>query len=166
MRTRTIGIVAVVVSAALAVGATVAMAGFTTDVQAGVNGFKEVPAISTSGEGRFTADIRANSVHYRLRYGDLEGGDVLFAHIHLGRPATNGGVIAFLCGGGSAPACPDSGTVTGVITADDVVGPEEQGIAPGEFGELVAAIRRNATYVNVHTGTYPTGEIRGSVIEA
>ena len=88
---------------------------------------------------------------------------MLFAHIHFGKPATNGGVIAFLCGGGGKPACPASGEVSGVIMPDDVVGPEAQGIAPGEFHELVRAIKRNATYVNVHTETYPTGELRGNV---
>lgn len=35
---------------------------------------------------------------------------MLFAHIHVGRPGTNGGVAAFLCGGGDKPACPLSGT--------------------------------------------------------
>ncbi|MGZ8597331.1 MAG: CHRD domain-containing protein [Actinomycetota bacterium] len=45
-----------------------------------------------------------------------------------------------------------------------MIGPEEQGIAPGEFQELVKAIRRNAAYVNVHTEAFPTGEVRGNVI--
>jgi hypothetical protein len=165
MRKRTIGIAAVIASVALAVGAAIATAGLTPEVGARLTGYQEVPAISTTGSGEFKADIRPHSVHYRLRYGDLEGGDVLFAHIHFGRPSTNGGVIAFLCGGGDKPACPMSGTVRGVITRDDVIGPEEQGIAPGEFRELVRAIRRNATYVNVHTETYPSGELRGNVTE-
>jgi hypothetical protein len=51
-----------------------------------------------------------------------------------------------------------------VIHASDVIGPAEQGIAPGEFRELVRAIRHNATYVNVHTEMFETGEIRGNVI--
>ncbi len=165
MRKRTIGIAAVVAPMALAAGAVVATAGMTPEFRAGLSGYKEVPAISTMGDGAFQAEIRADSVHYRLRYDDLEGGDVLGAHIHLGRPATNGGVIAFLCGGGDKPACPASGTVKGVITAEDVIGPEAQGIAPGEFRELVWAIERNATYVNVHTEAYPNGEVRGNVRE-
>jgi CHRD domain len=165
MRTRTMGIAALAASATLAIGAAVATAALTPEVGTRLSGYKEVPAISTTGNGGFQAELRAGAVHYRLRYGDLEGGDVLAAHIHLGRPATNGGVIAFLCGGGSAPACPASGTVSGVINADDVIGPQEQGIEPGEFRELVRAINRNATYVNVHTEAFPTGEVRGNVIE-
>ena len=75
-------------------------------------------------------------------------------------------MVAFLCGGGDKPVCPASGTVTGVIDPADVIGPEDQGIAAGEFQELVRAIRRNATYVNVHTDAFPNGEIRGNVVGA
>ena len=122
MRVRTMGIAAVAASVALVVGAAVAMA-VRTNADARLSGYEEVPAISTSGHGRFSAEIGGGRVRYTLRYDDLEGGDVLFAHIHLGRPATNGGVIAFLCGGGDKPACPASGTVHGVIDAADVIGP-------------------------------------------
>ena len=113
----------------------------------------------------FKATIGSDEIQYELRYGDLEGGAVLFAHIHLGRPSTNGGVVAFLCGGGDKPACPQSGTVTGVIDAADVIGPAEQGIDEGEFRELVRAIRNGATYTNVHTEAFPNGEIRGPVVD-
>ena len=45
----------------------------------------------------------------------------------------------------------------------DVVGPTAQGIDPGQWGELVAAIRAGHTYVNIHTTRWPGGEIRGQV---
>ncbi len=164
MKMRTIGLVAVVAAAALALGGAAALAG-KSSVRTQLNGFKEVPSISTDGHGSFRAQIKGDEIHYRLRYSDLEGGDVLFAHIHLGRPATAGGVVAFLCGGGSKPACPQSGTVTGVIVASDVVGPADQGIEPGEFDELKRAIRAKSTYVNVHTEAFPNGEIRGNLLK-
>lgn len=60
-----------------------------------------------------------------------------------------------------APTCPQSGTVTGLLTQANVVGPAGQGIAPAQFAEIVAAIRAGAAYVNVHSSTFPGGEIRG-----
>ena len=81
----------------------------------------------------------------------------------------NGGVSAFLCtnlGNGpiGTPTCPlTEGTVTGVITPATVVGPANQGIAAGEFGELVRAIRAGATYANLHTTANAGGEIRGQI---
>jgi hypothetical protein len=131
--------------------------------------YNETPlTLSTTGRGEFRAhiDMDAKTIAYTLTYSGLEGGNTLFAHIHLGRPATTGGVAAFLCGGGSKPnPCPNvGGTVTGTITEADVIGPANQGIAaPTAFDELVRAIRAGATYVNVHTTTYGGGEIRGQL---
>lgn len=53
----------------------------------------------------------------------------------------------------------------GTIEAADVIGPTEQGIAAGEFLELVDAIEHSAVYANVHTSKYPGGEIRGQLRE-
>ncbi|HEY6566307.1 MAG TPA: CHRD domain-containing protein [Actinomycetota bacterium] len=151
-------------SAILALGAVIAMANSHDAVKTVLVGYQEVPANSTTGNGSFEAELGHKSIDYRLAYGHLEGGTVLFAHIHLGRTATNGGVAVFLCGGGGKPTCPQSGVVEGTIVPADVVGPSGQGIEPGEFRELVRAIRRNATYINVHTEAFPGGEIRGNLI--
>jgi hypothetical protein len=150
----------VVLIPAIVAGA--ALAGGGHDATARLDGYQETPAVSTEAAGRFTADIGADSIEYRLTFSGLSS-DVLFAHIHFGRRATAGGVSAFLCGGGTAPACPQSGAVEGVITPTDVIGPDDQGIAPEEFDELVAAIANDATYANVHSVTFPAGEIRGQI---
>jgi hypothetical protein len=129
-------------------------------------GFQENPSVSTTGSGRLNVEIDedAEQIAYRLRYSDLEGGAVLFAHIHLGALHTNGGVVAFLCGGGGKPACPSpDGEIEGVIEPADIVGPAGQGITAGEetaFAEFVKAIRAGYTYANVHTTRFPGGEIR------
>ena len=132
-----------------------------------LSGFDEVPTLSVAGTGTFSASLDRGgaSLSFTLRYDGLTG-DALFAHIHLGKPATLGGVSAFLCGGGGQAACPTgtSGTVTGTIDASHVVGPEGQGIAPGEFAELITALQAGATYVNVHTTLFPSGEIRGAIL--
>jgi hypothetical protein len=131
-----------------------------------LNGYLETPSISTTARGSFSATIHGStSITYRLTFNDLTTPS-LFAHIHFGRPDVAGGVAAFLCGGGSKPACPAAGTVTGTIVPADIVGPAGQGIAPGEFAELVRAMRNGATYVNVHSTMFPTGEIRGNIRRA
>jgi hypothetical protein len=154
------------VTAIGAVGA-VALAQGGGDFNGRLTGYQEVPALSTSGHGTFRASIRSDgtAIRYRLTYAGLEA-KPLQAHIHLGQPGVNAGVISFLCdntGAGPAgtQACPDPpATVQGTLRAADVIGPAAQGIDPGQFRELVRAIRAGATYANVHTEKYPGGEIR------
>jgi hypothetical protein len=133
-------------------------------------GYQEVPSISTVGVGTFRARmVSDNAFTFRLTYNRLES-PITQSHIHFGQRHTAGGISVFLCSNlGNGPAgtapCPGttSGVVTGTITAEDVIGPVPQGITAGEFAELVRAIRAGATYANVHTTTFPSGEIRGQL---
>lgn len=163
--------VAVAVTAAMAVAGTAAVAGGgSKQSRASLDGYQEVPAVSTTGSGRFGARMTpsGDGFAYRLSYSGLEG-DVTQAHIHLGQPAVNGAISVFLCSNlGNGPAgtqaCPPApATVTGTIDAADVIGPSGQGIAPGELAELLRAIRAGVTYANVHSTTFPAGEIRGQL---
>jgi hypothetical protein len=129
---------------------------------ASLNGFLETPSISTAGSGSISLRIDGSIIHYRLSYRNLTGSP-MFAHIHFGRPDVAGGVAAYLCGGGGKPACPASGSINGTIASGDVVGPMVQGINPGEYAEVVRAIRAGAAYANVHTPMFPGGEIRGNL---
>jgi hypothetical protein len=150
--------------AGLATLATAGHGGF----HATLTGYEEVPPISTTGEGTFSAELvttaKGEVLRYTLTYSGLVA-DATASHIHFGQRAVNGGVSAFLCGGGNKPVCPArAGTVRGNISSQDVIGPEAQGIAPGEFDEMVAAMEADATYVNVHSTQFPSGEIRGQVL--
>lgn len=145
-------------------------------VRAELVGYQEVPALSTEAKGRFVAwiDTRANTIHWKLSYEGLEG-DVAQAHVHVGQRGVNGGISFFLCsnlGNGPAgtPACPVApGEVSGIVTPDQVIGPGPtatgagQGIEPGAFAEIAAAIREGVAYANVHTTKWPAGEIRGQL---
>jgi len=138
---------------------------FKADALTGYQEAAPVP-ISTVGTGSFEASLNGagDEISYTLTYSDLEGGVVTQAHIHFGQRSVSGGVIAFLCGGSTKPACPASpATVTGTITAADVIGPNGQGIEAGSFDEAVRAIRAGMVYANVHTTRWPSGEIRGQV---
>ena len=134
--------------------------------RATLQGFQEVPAVSSTGGGqiRLTADQSDTSLSYELSYANLEGTITTAAHVHLGQTGVNGGVSFFMCGGGGKPPCPaTSGTVTGIVIAADVIGPVSQGIASGEFAELLRAMRSGVTYANVNTNAHPGGEIRGQI---
>jgi hypothetical protein len=163
--------VAVAVTAGMAVAGTAAVAGGgAKQFRASLDGYQEVPVISTAGQGAFRATVTPadDGFAYRLSYSALEG-SVLQAHIHLGQPSVNGGISVFLCSNlGNGPAgtqaCPPPpATVTGTIDAADVIGPAGQGIAAGELAELLRAMRAGVTYANVHSSLFPGGEIRGLV---
>ena len=142
-------------------------------VQTDLTGYEETPlTLSTPASGEFKAKITEGTrIEYELSYRDTES-TVTQAHIHLGRPAITGGIVLFLCTNlGNAPAtvptpqaCPPApATITGALTAADVVAQAPQGVAGGEFAEVVRAIRAGATYVNVHTTGRQGGEVRGQL---
>lgn len=140
-------------------------------VRVPLRSYEEVPSVSSAARGSFRADINnaASQIAYDLSYEGLQG-EVRQAHIHFGQRHVNGGVSVFLCQteanpdpAGLAPACPASGNVSGVLTIANIIGPSGQGIAAGEFAELVAAIRAGVAYVNVHSTTFPGGEVRGQL---
>ena len=139
-------------------------------VRADLEGFQEVPAISTVASGHFRAviDTKANTITWKLNYDGLEGA-VQQSHVHFGQLSVNGGVSFFLCSNlGNGPAgtqaCPvGPAELTGVITPDLVVGPTGTGIEPGAMAEIVAAIRNGTSYANVHSAKWPGGEIRGQL---
>ena len=136
-----------------------------------MSGYQETPlALSTTGHGSFHARINKEQteIEWELSYGDTEA-TVTQSHIHFGARGQTGGISLFLCTNlGNGPAgtqtCPASATpdspVTGVSTAANIIGPAGQGIAAGEFAELIAAIRAGVAYVNVHSTKYAGGEIR------
>jgi CHRD domain len=154
------------------VGAAVATGG-GRNISERLEGFQEVPAVSTGASGKFDARIGRfdDEIRFRLSYRDLEG-PVTQAHIHLGQERVAGGISVWLCGNPSATVNPPAGTqlcppspatIEGTIEPDDVVGPSGQGIDPGEFDELLDAIDAGVTYANVHSTRFPAGEIRGQL---
>src|ERR1044071_6222045 len=135
-----------------------------------LTGYEEVPSVSTTGNGQFKARISNDetNIQWELSYSDLEGA-VQQAHIHIGNVGVNGGISVFLCTNlGNGPAgtqpCPTPpATITGTLRAADVVGPTAQGVAPGEFDELIRALRAGKTYVNIHSSKWPGGEVRSQI---
>jgi len=132
-------------------------------IQAYLKGYKEVPAVSTHASGEFRAELYETELYYELTYADIEA-PATVAQLRLAQKGVRGGAIAYLCGGGGKPACPEYyGKVEGMLTAADIVGPEAQGIEAGHFRETARAIRAGVVYVEVRSIRFPYGEIRGQL---
>ena len=143
-----------------------------------LSGFQEAPTVFSPGRGDFEMRIARDeqSFDFKLRYDGLEGA-VTQAHIHVGQIRVSGGISIWLCQtaaaaapaavAGITPTCPgpNSGEVEGTVTAAHVIGPATQGVAAGEFAEILRAIRLGLTYANVHTARSPGGEIRGQILD-
>src|SRR5215218_10639589 len=95
-------------SAALAalvlVGAVAAVAiagggGKKHGLRAHLSGYQETPSLSTPATGRFKAKINGDTITYKLSYSGFPT-PVTAAHIHFAQFGVDGGVAAFLCGGG------------------------------------------------------------------
>jgi CHRD domain len=147
----------------------------TFNVFAIMKAANEVPSISSPAEAVFTATIDedAKTITYTLKYSGIAT-QPLFAHIHFGQFFANGGVSVFLCSSFAGqppaavpqpPACPASpATVSGVLTAANIVGPTLQGITGGGFDAIVDAIKHADAYANIHSVTFTGGEARGQIL--
>jgi hypothetical protein len=170
MGTRKLSVVGVALIGALAAGAMVVRAAGPFKGRATLTGYQEVPTLSSPASGTFDLEISkdGNSLAYTLSYEGFAT-NVLFSHIHIGRPAVNGGVMVFLCTNGAPPAgvpvpptCPlGGGTVSGTLTSADVLA--TGGVAANDFDAFVAALRAEAGYANVHSTANPGGQLRGQV---
>jgi hypothetical protein len=94
------------------------------------------------------------------------------SHIHVGQPGVNGSIVIFSVPAGDqsdptglAPPCPRQGSVTGTITAANIIAgaTATQQLVAGDFFSVITAIRAGAAYANVQTTISPGGEIRGQI---
>ena len=140
------------VTAMLAAGALVVAglgsAAETYKVSATLNATQEIPkqavkAPNATGafSGSYVEHGKTATLKWKLTYSRVSG-KATAAHIHLGKRGVAGNVIVPLC----ASNC-HSG-MTGSATISE---------------KVVAQLEAGKTYVNVHTGKNPAGEIRGQV---
>jgi hypothetical protein len=144
-----------------------------------LTGLKEATnPVSTTGTGTFKATVSndGTEINYELTFANLEG-DVLQSHIHIGHPQNQGGIVLWLCGMDGATTGPAgtprcnandpgdlrNGMVTGTLTAANVLAQTNNGIAAGEWEEVLNLIRAGRTYANVHSTKFPGGEIRAQL---
>jgi hypothetical protein len=148
------------------------------EFHADLAGFNEIGALNSETgaiftEGTGTLDLkldRANeTLTFTLKFKNLSA-PVTQSHIHFGKVHVAGAVMVFFCSNlATAPAgtqpCPASGgTVTGTLTAANVLEIAGQNVTAGDFNALVQALLTDTAYANVHTTNFPAGEIRGQVV--
>jgi hypothetical protein len=110
-----------------------------------LTGAEQVPPVSTAGKGtaHLTWDPSTRLVTWDITDSGLTG-PVTMAHFHNGAAGKNGPVVIWLTKKGSSTTGPIMGKAT--LTAA-----QAKEFESGDW------------YINVHTKTYPAGEIRGQV---
>jgi len=122
-----------------------------------------VPAIVGSGVGHLRLTLHDDgTMDFELTFSGLTGA-ASAAHIHIGQRGVAGAVTIFFCGGGRPPCPGDAGTVTGTISAADVLPVPAQGIDAGDLDAVLRGMRAGVTYANMHTAAHSGGEIRGQI---
>jgi len=146
------------------------------NIKVKLKGFEEAPIVVSGASGELSLAINeaAGTIAYEVTYQDLEG-TVTQSHIHIGQKNVVGGISIWLCQTALAPApaavtaltppCPGthSGTVSGTLTAANVIGPTGQAVPAGAIADVFTAIRAGKAYGNVHSTSAPGGEIRGQL---
>jgi hypothetical protein len=142
-----------------------------------LSGFNETPPILTAGHGSFHATVQGDAISYTETFSDLSA-PVTQSHIHFAQRGVAGSIVVFLCSNlGNGPAgtqaCPaGGGTISGRITAANVLSVPGQNVKAMDFAGLLRFIRAGDGYVNVHTSNAtpttpatccPAGEIRGQI---
>jgi hypothetical protein len=120
-------------------------------------GVNEVPAVVTDAYGsvRIRHVTGDSELDYKIDLHRANG--VVAAHIHCAPAGTNGPVGVLLFAGG--PVDVDGLLVSGTITAPD----------PGNscgwvtVDDIVSAVLSGNAYVNIHTTSHPSGELRGQL---
>ena len=127
----------------------------TTGFVAYLNGVNERPnatPVSSTGAAVFT--LSGTTLNYVVTFQGLASGPV---GLHIHSPAganVNAGVSVDLLG---TQQLPSTGVLTGSFTAASIRTP---GVS---LDSMLVLIRTGSAYVNVHSMTYPGGEVRGQL---
>jgi hypothetical protein len=133
------------------------------DFSAQLTGGEQVPSVATAASGTISLWLNpaGTEIRYKLTVTDLN--NVTMAHLHLGALGKNGPPVVWLYPSAPPPKeidGPSNGVLSeGSVNAGNLVGP----MAGKAIGDLVAAIKAQNIYVNVHTREHSAGEIRGQV---
>jgi len=144
-----------------------------------LNGEQEVPSVETSGTGQASFQMQDNSMSYQINVQNTD--KVTGIHIHKGESGQNGDVIVTLYSPDTKLKDRDQSlfdklsskldvstsnvqrssqySYSGNFHTSDLQGPLEG----KTLNELTSLMAQGQTYLNVHTESYPDGEIRGQI---
>ena len=111
-----------------------------------LSGAQQAPAVTTmaTGVATFTLNSMLNEISYSVVTDGLSGA-ITSAHIHGAAIGVSGAVLVDLSAGIDGNKI--SGTISGAAITND----------------LINAMLKGETYINVHTAANPNGEIRGQI---
>lgn len=123
---------------------------------ASLTGDQEVPPDGSAAKGRAWFKPNNDSMWYKI---DVTGLDtVMEVHMHMGKSGQNGDPIVMLFHSG--PTGPLNGTlIQGSFSAAELYGP----MSGKTISYLLDKMNKGEAYVNIHTGSFPDGEIRGQI---
>jgi len=112
-----------------------------------INGTQETPPNTSPATGSYCVKLGAgNQMQWVINFQNLTAG-VNAAHFHQGPPGVPGGIVV------NIPLVPSpAGSTSGQFTGAQVIP-----------AALVNELRAGNLYINIHTSTFPGGEIRGQV---
>jgi hypothetical protein len=115
------------------------------------------------GNAHFDAGFTRVRVHVRVS----DPSNIVAAHFHCGKPGENGPVVFGLFSPG--PLALEGNTVKGTLTNADANSAANcvplVGRPVNNIAALALAMREGLVYLNIHTSTFPAGEIRGQLLE-
>jgi len=124
--------------------------------RAKLSGKEEVPPNESPASGSAWVKINNDKIEYEINVTDI--GKANAAHIHLGESGKNGPIILTLFK--DEPTELKSGKLGEAnLTASNLEGPMEG----KTIADLVEAIQKGTTYINVHSTDFPDGEMRGQL---
>jgi hypothetical protein len=124
-------------------------------LNATLNGSQEVPPVTSAGSGTGSVTLSDDLASLAFTFTTTGLLNTTLAHIHVGAPGVPGPIIFNLI------LTPNFSGASGTLTAADLVPQPAVGI--NNYDDALQALLSGQTYINVHTGANPSGEIRGQL---
>ncbi|GIK17617.1 MAG: hypothetical protein BroJett003_25810 [Planctomycetota bacterium] len=132
-----------------------------TAFSADLSGEDEVPPVDTTVTGSAEVEFNAEGTEVTVTVTVAGAVGVTAAHIHLGAPGENGGVVLLLFANAEGLDV-DGELVSATFSAEDLSGD----LAGATLDDLLDEIEAGNAYVNVHTLAHSAGEVRGQLAPA